>query len=58
MFVKRKLVVEWLTHQTSNLKIARCTGSNPVRGMNKKLYTNCSELVGSRKGFKYISIGL
>ena len=25
-------VVKWLTHQISNLRIAGCMGSNPVRG--------------------------
>ena len=51
-------VVKWLMLQTGNLMIASRMGSKPVRdkpksvSLSKKLYTDCSVLVGSRNGFE------
>ena len=30
LILKSGNIAEWLTHQTSNLRIPRCMGSNPV----------------------------
>ena len=40
--------VKWLTHQTSNLKIANPSQGQAVVSLSKKLYSKCSVLVGSR----------
>ena len=57
-------IIEWLTLWTSDLRIASCMGSNPVRdkplfdlvSLSKRLYTHCSVLVGSRNRFESVSI--
>jgi hypothetical protein len=47
------IVAEWLTHRTSDLRIAgRNLSSNTVRGKRKKLNTHCLVLVGSRNEFE------
>ena len=46
-------MAEWLTRRTCNPKIASCMGSKQSQAqanvsLSKKLYTNCSVLVGSK----------
>ena len=48
--------VEWLTCQTSNLRITSHMGSNPVRDKKLFLDTDCSVLAGNRNRFMSVSI--
>ena len=52
-------MVEWLTRRTSNLRIGTSMGSNPCQtqaivSLSKKLYTDCSVLVGFRNRFESV----
>jgi hypothetical protein len=55
-------MVKWLTRQASNLMIASRVDLNPIKlvivSLSKKLYTQCSVLVGSRNQFESVSISL